>query len=208
MMGVADVTRSVVTMSIAVACLGGVIAAASTQSALSLSALTVPAASLPGGCALTPPPAPALAQVSGGGANSIQLSPRFGFPTNPWSGTDRKIVAMVHRAIDGPEPVRPLPDLPPTASGGAAASERKWAENILEAYRAEYVSGDTGRVEVFAVTFSDAKLTVAPDSLSAVLNPPRETGHRIVRGATVVRVSVHTSAACFGAVRAHIESLK
>jgi len=208
-MSVGRGSRTVVTITVAVACVGGLVAG-SRQSPPALSALTVPAALLPDGCALKPPPAPAPApaQVLVGDGNRILASARFDFSTNPWSGTDRKIVAMVHRAIDGPAPVRPLPDLPPPKSGGAAAAERKLADNIVEAYRAEYASGDGGRVEVFAVTFNDPKLTVAPESMSAMLNPPRGMTTRVVRGATVVRVSASTSGMCFGAVRAHIESLK
>jgi hypothetical protein len=117
------------------------------------------------------------------------------------------MVAAVHKAIDLTTRARPLPDLPPTAFRGVAATERQWTDNILEAYRATYMSVGGG-VDVFAVTFNDPKLTVAPESVSAALNPPRGFTTRLVRGATVVRVSASTSAACFGAVRTHIESLK
>jgi hypothetical protein len=110
-------------------------------------------------------------------------------------------------AIDA-APGRPLPDVPPTPSRDALASELKWAENILEAYHAAYVSEEGLQVEVFAVTFNDMKLTTAPESLSALLNPPRRLTTRFVRGATVIRVSAPTSAVCFGAVRAYLESIK
>jgi hypothetical protein len=165
----------------------------SAQSTPALSALTVPAAALPDGCALTSAPAPSPARWSR-------------FPTNPWSGMDRERVAAVHQAIDA-TPARPLPDLPPTAWSDTP-SEMKWAENILGAYRAAYVSADGRQVEVFAVQFNDVKLTTAPESIAAMLNPPRGLTARLVRGATVVRVSASTSSGCFGAVRAYIESLK
>ena len=164
---------------------GGVLTS-SAQSGQALSALTVPAAALPDGCALTP---------------------KSRFPTNPWSGTNRETVAAVHRAIDA-TPERLLPDMPPEVSRDAAAAERKWADNILGAYRAAYGSWDGRQVEVFAVTFNDVKLTTAPESVSAMLNPPRGLTTRLVRGATVIRVSASTSTECFRAVRAHIESLK
>ena len=98
--------------------------------------------------------------------------------------------------------------MPPEVSRDAAAAERKWADNILGAYHAAYVSWDGRQVEVFAVTFNDVKLTTAPESVSALLNPPRGLTTRLVRGATVIRVSGSTSTECFRAVRAHIESLK
>jgi hypothetical protein len=68
---------------------------------------------------------------------------------------------------------------------------------------------DGHQIQVFAVTFDDETLTAAPESLvlSATLNPPRGLTTRLVRGATVVRVSAPISVDCFGAVRAHIESL-
>ena len=181
---------------------GGVLAS-SAQSGQVLSALTVPAAVLPSGCALQPTPA----QRAAGGVTVIHGTAWSRFPTNPWSGTDRKTVAAVHRAIDD-TPGRPLPDMPPTALRDEAVSELKWADNILGAYHAAYVSVDGHQVEVFAVTFNDVKLTTAPESLSAILNPRRGLTTRLVRGATVVRVSAPTSTECFGAVRAYIESLK
>jgi hypothetical protein len=110
-------------------------------------------------------------------------------------------------AIDA-APGRPLPDVPPTASRDAAAAELKWTDNILEAYHAAYTAVDGHQVEVFAVTFNDVTLATTPEPLSAILNPPRGFTKRMVRGATVVRVSAPTPTECFGAVRAYIESLK
>jgi hypothetical protein len=188
------------------ACLlaGGFVGAA-PQSGVSLSALTVPTAGLPSGCALKPPP-PAPAPIARGGVTTIHGAVSL-FPANPWSGTDRKIVAAVHMTIDAP-PGRALPDALPVAPHDAAASELKWADNILEAYHAAYLSMDGLSVEVFAVTFNDVKLATTPESVSAMLNPPRGLTTRLVRGAIVVRVSAPGSAQCFGTVRAYIESLK
>jgi hypothetical protein len=192
---------------LSLACLlaGGAFAV-SVQSG-TVSALTVPASALPSGCALAPPPATSPAPIVRGGVTVIPVTARSQFPANPWSGTDRKTVAAVHRAIDA-APGKPLPDVPPTPPGTAAAFDQKWADNILEAYHAAYTAVDGYAVEVFAVTFSDVKLTTAPASLSAMLNPPRGVTARLVRGATVVRVSAPTSTDCFGAVRAYIESSK
>ena len=185
---------------------GGVLTS-SAQSGQPFSALTVPAAALPDGCALRPTPAPSPAPVARDGVAVILGTPWSRFPTNPWSGTDRANVAAVHRAIDA-TPRRPLPDMPREVSRGAAAAEREWADNILGAYHAAYVSWDGRQVEVFAVTFNDVKLTTAPESVSAILNPPRGLTARLVRGATVVRVSAPAPTECFRAVRGYIESLK
>jgi len=183
----------------------GVVAGA-VQTAQTLSALTVPAAVLPSGCALTPP-APGPAPITRGGVTSIRGTSPAPFPANPWSGTDRRLVTRVHTAIDGARQ-KPLPDRPPTVSSDAAAAELKWAENILEAYHAAYTTVDGHQVEVFAVKFNDVKLATTPEPLSAVLDPPRGPTQRIVRGATVARVSAPTSTECFGVVRTHIQSLK
>jgi hypothetical protein len=183
--------------------LAGSAVAGSTQTAPPLRALTVPSAALPSGCAITPPPDPLQATPRGG---TIVIHSTSLFPTNPWIGADRGIVAAIRAAVDGVR-TRPLPDVPPEVVRDAAA-ERRWVENIREAYHAEYTAVGGSRVEVFAVTFTDAGLATAPEPLSAVLNWPRGPTRRIVRGATVIRVSASTSTACFDAVRAHVESLK
>jgi hypothetical protein len=117
------------------------------------------------------------------------------------------MVAAVHRAIDD-APRKPLPDVPSTDARDMAASELKWSDNILEAYHAAYASSEGSRVEVLAVTFNDVKWTAAPESLSAMLNPPQGFTRRVVRGATVVRVSAPTSDECVRAVDGYVRSLK
>jgi hypothetical protein len=194
--------------------LAGALVADPARSGQTLSTLTVPAAALPSDCALTPPPAPNPAIVRGG-VTVVRGTPPSQFPqfpTNPWTGTDRKTVAAIHMAIDA-KPARPLPDAPPTSSRDAADAELKWSDNILEAYHAAYTPVDGYQVEVFAVTFNDEKLTTSPESLSAMMSP-RQPGQpglttRLVRGATVVRLSaLHATTDCFGAVLHYIESLK
>jgi len=192
-------------LPIALLVAGGAVAGFA-QTGQSLSALTVPTVALPSGCALTPPQTPSPAAGARAGAVVI-VSSGSRFPSNPWSGTDRKTVAAVHMAVDGARE-RPLPDVPPTTPRDTAAAELKWAENILEAYHAAYTAVDGYQVEVFAVTFNDVKLATAPEPLSAMLNPPRGPTTRIVRGTTAIRVSASTSTDCFGAVRRYIESLR
>jgi hypothetical protein len=179
-------------------------APATVQSGLTLSSLTVPAERLSSGCALEQPPSPA--PVARGGATVVHAATPSQFPANPWSGTDRKLVAAVHMAVDARRE-KPLPDVPPTTARDAAASDTQWAENIREAYHAAYASAEGSHVQVFAVTFNDAKL-ITPEPVSAMLNPPRGLTRRIVRGTTVVRVSAPAPTECFGAIRAYIESLK
>ena len=178
---------------------GGV--AGAERSGQTLSALTVPAAALPSGCALTqlaPRPAP----IARGRVTVIHGAPWSPFPTNPWSGTDRKIVTEVRKVIDG---TPRMPDGPPLEAREAAALELKLADNVLEAYHAVYASADGTRVEVFAVTFNDEALA-KPERLSETMNPPRGLRSRLVRGATVVVVSAPTAGECARTVESYIRS--
>jgi hypothetical protein len=189
--------------------LAGAVVAGFGQSGLTLSALTVPAASLPSGCALTQPAArpAASAQVGATVIEGTARSDRSSFPTNPWSGADRTLAARIRGAIDA-TPQRPLPDLPAFDPRDVEASKVKWTENIREAYHAAYTSAYGDQIEVFAVTFDDAKFAEAPESVSAVLNPPRGFSSRFVRGATVVRVAGSAQGECARAVDRYVRSLK
>jgi hypothetical protein len=183
----------------------------SAQSGLALALLTVPEAKLPDGCKLMPYVPPATQVVQAGATTTIR--PTFGnshpFPGNPWSGTDPKLEATVRGSIDNTHARVVLTDVPISGSGRPAVSPPKPPDNILEAYRAAYVwAVDGHQVQVSAVTFNDVKLAAAPESLSALLNPPRQFSRRLVRGATAIRVSASSENACFKSVVAYVESLK
>lgn len=186
----------------------GIATGSAQQSGPTLTSLTVPENNLPDGCRLRPYVPPTTSVVRDG-KTMVMSNPgtSFPFPANPWSGADRKLVAAVHRAIDATQ-AKPLPDVPLPEPHNAAVSELKWADNIIEAYHAAYASVDGGHAEVFAVTFNDVKLATTSESISAMLNPPGGITARIVRGATVVRVSAPIATECFRAVRAHMELLK
>jgi len=199
--------------AIAILVTGGVVVG-SSQSARTLEALTVPVTALPAGCALTKPVTTAgpidVAGAGMVGTNARPWSPRL---PNPWVGTDRAIVADVRQAID-PAP-RGAPD-GPVGPGSDVAFGSKWADDVVEAYHAAYTSAAPSDVEVFAVTFNDAKLATA-EPLAEMRRPLSRLADRIVRGPTVIRVSAYTPmekaapaavTACFGAVRDYIDSLK
>jgi hypothetical protein len=186
---------------VALLLVGGAVAG-SARSWQTLSTPTVPPMALPNGCALKQPASKPV-PIAGGGVTVIQGGPSSPFPTNPWSGTDRRIVTTVREAIDG-EPR--MPDGPPLEARDAAALELKLADNVLQAYHAAYASADGSQTEVFAVTFNDSTLA-KPEPLSATMNPSPEFRSRFVRGSTVVVVSGSRSE-CFRAVKGYIRSLK
>ena len=179
----------------------GAVVAGEAQSGPTLNALTVPGEALPSNCALKQPasrPIPS-SRAEGTVIRSEEWSP---FPTNPWSGTDRKLVAEVRKAIDG---TPRLPDGPPLEPADAAAFLLKLADNVVEAYRAAYVSADGSQIDVWAIRFNDDTLA-QPERLSGTMNPPRGFSRRLVRGATVVLVTAPSSNECVRSVDGYIRS--
>jgi len=164
----------------------------SAQSKPALSTLTVPAAELPAGCALRQP--------------SPLERTQLWYPGNPWFGTDRRPAAAVRGAIDGAPSLR-IPDAPPLEAREITALQLKMADNVIEAYHADYVASDGSQIGVWAATFNDATLA-KPDAETATMKPPPAFRSRIVKGATVVLVSASARSECAVAVEKHARSLK
>src|SRR5882672_3247699 len=66
--------------------------------------LTLPAERLPVGCALSPAPSVRL------DGSRVRSGLWAEFPTNPWIGTDRRLMSSIRELIEGPAAV---PDGPP-----------------------------------------------------------------------------------------------
>src|SRR5712691_1805294 len=66
--------------------------------------LTLPEERLPVGCALSPAPSVHL------DGSRVRFGLWAGFPTNPWIGTDRRLMASIRELVDGPAAA---PDGPP-----------------------------------------------------------------------------------------------
>ena len=155
-------------------------AAATIQPAPGLTALTVPEDRLPPSCGLRPivarPPIgaqPGVVTISG---NS---------EPNPLISRERQVAADIRRMVDG---APPEPDGPPLMPRGAAAWASRWAEDVVEAYRATYRQADESLITVAAIQFNDERL--------ATLEPPAGTRSatrgmtsRIVFGPTVVLIA-------------------
>jgi hypothetical protein len=190
-----------VTRVVAVLLLVGGVVAGEAQTGPSLNALTVPREALPSDCALIEPAPKPVPSARGEGTRTVVSSVESAaFPTNPWSGTDRKLVTEVRKAMDG---TPRLPDGPPPERADAAVFLFKLADNVVEADRAVYVSADGPEVRVWAVRFSDDALA-KPEPPPGMINPPprpRGFRSRLAQGATVVLVTAPSSNECVRAPR-------
>ncbi|MEO7191912.1 MAG: hypothetical protein ABI051_12725 [Vicinamibacterales bacterium] len=150
------------------------------QRPLRLEALTVPPQRLPRGCRLA-------------------TGPGFvGYPgvtKNPWIGTDAT-AATIRRVVDG--------SLHRSDRLSEVPAHSRDSEGVIGAYRAVYVPTKGSPIDVFAVRFTDPKLTV-PASLSRLGNPARRV---IVKGSTAIVVVPGSGGDCVRAVTDHIASLE
>ena len=154
-------------------------AAVAGQQVASLSTLTVPPERLPAGCTLRT------------AASSAELR-------DPLSA--RRLLVSVHMEFYA----RPrLPDAPPLEGRERASLESRMVAHVAEAYRAQYVTTDGPSVFVSAVRFDDPK-NVPPERERA----PDASMFRVVRGATVLRISGSPKDACFQVVSKLIQSLR
>jgi hypothetical protein len=197
-------------------CLGITLGAA--QSTSTLGSLTVPAGSLPTGCGLRPsaPEPTPIAPVSIVDSSGVKVAvfdsnrnpSRFPapFPSNPWVGTDYKFRLALRKSIDSTGAVR-LPDAPPLSRGELTALESKWADDVVEAYRATYQTADGGQVQVSAVRFNDSRWATV-DSPSRALAKSAGASIRVVRDATVILISGASRGDCFESINRHIAALK
>ncbi len=171
----------------------------------SLSALTVPDKTLPSGCRLKPL-VPASAPVVRDGSVTVAAKPAFSFPfpSNPWSGTDDRLIVTARSMVDGS---LQLPDAPPPSRAEASAIESRWVEDVVEAYRAEYLSAEQVVISVTAIRFNDAKLATTKPS-SAALHMSGGRADRLVVGAAVVVVQAGAKTNCFDAVDSYIRGMR
>jgi hypothetical protein len=176
---------------------------ANTQSAPSLSALTVPAERLPTDCRLEP------VMYDAAGATSFVMNP--GVRTNPWISTERRYASSVRQVVDG--------QAGPTYGLTGPALRERLADDVAEAYRARYLAPEGRAVEVYAVRFHDATLAL-PASMTTLIATPAPARPRIVRGAMAalvlqtwqrgVRPQATDSAddECLQVIEAHIASYR
>ena len=175
----------VVTSACGAALLAAWAVALGAQASFPMESLTVPPQRLPSGCRL----APLL------GANGEPFVAYPGVRQNPWVGTGTAATS-IRQIVDGP----PLNSDDPA---GPARFTRS-AIGVVEAYRAVYMAADRSQVDVYAVRFNDAALTVR-----ASMSRLGEQSRRVhVVGATAVVLLPGIGGDCYRAVADYIASIR
>ncbi|HKW00096.1 MAG TPA: hypothetical protein VJN96_09735 [Vicinamibacterales bacterium] len=186
-----------------VSMLAAPVSAGMPQTSVTLDALTVPDAKLPAGCRLHPPTPPPT-RITHGDTTTIKLAPApyFPYPSNPWTGTDRRLVVESRKRID---PFG-VPDGPPPMLAERTKMEGAWVANVREGYHAGYLSADNTTVDVTAIKFDDATLVTTTRTLPDT-HEPHDVSDRVTLGAVVVVVRANSTTECFNAVDKHIKSI-
>jgi hypothetical protein len=161
---------------------------------LTLDSLTVPQHRLPPACRSAPAPSESI------GSNRIRGGLWSGLPisTNPWTGTDRRLIATIRERIDPPL----TPDGPPLSGQEAARYSLQLADGIDEGYAAFYTQSDSEHIAVYALRFRDGGRNGDPLTTSRRFYPTR-----IELGRIVAWVSGSVGP-CLQAVEAHVRSLR
>jgi len=159
------------------------------QDEIDLARLTVPPGRLTAGCVLSPAPTVAI------GSNQVRGGLWGGLPRNPWTGTERAIVADIAEHVFGSPP---LPDGPPLSTAELTRFRLRFVDDIAEAYGAVYTNAEMQLVTVNAV-----RLKTIPAS-----RPRGNPGARLqlVHGRTVAAL-FGESDPCFDALAAYLREI-
>jgi hypothetical protein len=159
--------------------------------------LTVPHERLPAGCALSPVESMPLDghRFRGG------LWAGLPIPTNPWTGTDRRIVASIRERMAAPILA---PDGPPLTARELSSYRLRLADGVEEAYAAIYLQSEPELIVVYASRFAGPE---RPDD--------RPSDTRASRNPRVIRMTIGPIVAvvqgdggqCFQAVEAYLKTL-
>lgn len=156
--------------------------------------LTVPEERLPAGCGVSP----ATSVVQGNRVRG-DLWAGLQIPTNPWTGTDRNLMASIRERMYG-QPL--VPDAPLTKKDASGYS-LKLAEGLEEAYAAIYNQSEPALIVVYALRPAVIENPFAFDHPS---NKSGSNGSRFEIGSVAIFIS-GDSGPCFQAIEAHLKSL-
>jgi hypothetical protein len=154
--------------------------------------LTVPKERLPTGCGLSP-----TAYVVEGNRVTGGLWAGLEIPTNPWTGTARRVIASIREHMDGPSLV---PDGPPPTARELSRYRLLLADGVEEAYAAIYTQSDTNPIVVSALRFAVTERPFSPP------HDEQASNHRVEIGPFDAVVS-GDNGQCSQAVEAYLESL-
>jgi hypothetical protein len=163
---------------------------------LSMQELTVPSERLPAGCALAP-----SASIDADGHHV-----RGGwseFPTNPWIGTDPRLIASIRQLLDGPAAV---PDGPPLDAKALSRYLAQLADGVEEAYGVTYMQSDAGLITVRALRFSPGDPSAGRSTDGDTRGSRNPAMIRVALG-TIVAIVTGASGACFQDVATYLKSL-
>ena len=166
-----------------------------------LTSLTAPTSDLPSGCRLRPI---TPSQKTTPPVVTAQPSSAFPYPSNPWSGTDRRLLLETREQMTRSSS-RPMPPDPTLADIEAIRAQA--LEHVIEGYYAIYDS-DRGSVEVRAIRFDDPSAATPKPSVQDELNGVPRGGGPIVAGDITIQVNGDPKSDCFRAVDAYVRSAK
>jgi hypothetical protein len=173
-------------------------AGATIQSPRALAGLTLPEDRLPPGCRLNPVvPRPPI------GASGVVVISGNSEP-NPLISQERRVAAEIRRSVDG---APPQPDGPPLMPSAAARWGSRWAEDVVEAYRATYRLADESLITVAAIQFNDPRLAT-PEPPMGTRSAARGMTSRIVLGPTVALIAADAGSECFRAIEDYLRSVR
>jgi len=159
--------------------------------------LTVPADRLPAGCALSP------AQSVRLDGNQMRSGLWAEFPSNPWAGTERRLIISIRQIIEGPAKV---PDGPPPGSKELSRYLGQLADGVEEAYGAVYLDADENLIVVRALRFASIETPVTTGEFSGAEVTASPATLRVPIGSIVAVVNGYQGA-CRRAIEAYLKSL-
>jgi hypothetical protein len=189
------------------------VAQSAPSKSVTMQDLTVPQDRLPDGCSLrliepgwqavSVTPAQSSRGIQFVGTITAWIRPQ-GVTVNPWTGTDRRILAELRRGVDGYDAL-PIPDAPPLTPSEASSMFAQFANGVQEGYAATYAQSGSRDLAVWAVRFGPAP---APERRLDLPGGRRSSQNISVVDIGSIRVALFGDASvCSTAIGTYLKSL-